>query len=51
MKGRISYNGLRDVVLWFGTFGMKILDFLSVAILWELWRMTSSVFCCVAMPL
>ena len=27
-----SYNGLRDVVLWFGAFGMKVLDVLSVGI-------------------
>ena len=41
---------LRDVVLWFGAFGMKILHFLSVAILGGVWGMTSSDFCYVAMP-
>ena len=38
---------------WFcglGPFGMKYLIFLSLAIFWGVWGMTSSDFCCVAMP-
>ena len=47
----VSYNGLRDVVLWFGAFGMKFPHFLRRLPFWEeFWEMTSSDFCCFAMP-
>ena len=44
-------NGLRDVVLWFEAFGIKILDFLSVAFFGGVWGMTSSDFRYAGIPL
>ena len=50
----IACNGLRNIFLWFGAFGMKTLDSLSLSNLshfgGETWGMTSSDSCYVPMP-
>ena len=38
------------MVLWFAAFGMKSIDYISVAILVGVSGMASSDFCCVTMP-